>query len=240
MPVDNQNIPDEMSNMETLITQNRIGGSQRWSPTPVKDFEAAMYVGAFRGMKYELRKNIIYSLQYLQYIQLQINELSLHSVITTQLYKSYIIIAMGIIEGIFYHLIKVNNKQKKEEWEEVLRASTNVMKVDNVDTKYEIITLKRILPARDARMDFESMIAKVRSHHLLKLPQKAYPYIKALKDIRNKVHLFISKTDNDTDYKRFSYDDYFIAQYSLYRVLTDEVFCPHLQNGVFDWLKRKK
>lgn len=231
-------MPDrELSYIETLVEKNHIDYYNRWVPTTVGDFEKALTQGDFRGMNYELRKNIAYSLQYLQYLQLQLDELHLHSVIQKQLWKSYIIISMGIVEGLFYHLLKKSGNQTKTEWEETLRVSTNVYKEDGVNKKNEIITYRKLSSAKDAKMDFESMIAKVRSKHLLKLPQAAYPYIKELKEIRNKVHLFISKNDYDTDFNKLTSVDCYLARYVLYRVLKDEVFAPKLQGDIFEWLK---
>ncbi len=228
---------EEMSQIETLVKKNKVVGTKRWSPLFVLTFEAALSQGAFRGMKRELRKNIIYSLQYLQYIQLQLEELHLHSIIQTQLWKSYIIISMGIIEGVFYHLLKVSNNQSKTKWEEVLRVCTNIYKEDGTNKKNEIITYKELSSDKDTIMDLETMIAKVRSKHLLKLPQAAYPYIKDLKELRNKVHLFISRKDNDTDYNKLTLVDYHLARYVLYKVLKDDVFEPQLQGNAFEWLK---
>lgn len=234
-------MPDrELSNIETLVEKNNVDYYHRWAPTTVGDFEKALTQGDFRGMNYELRKNIAYSLQYLQYLQLQLEELHLHSVIQKQLWKSYIIISMGIIEGLFYHLLKKSGNQTKTKWEEILRVRTNIYKDGRLNKKNEIITYKELSSAKDARMDFESMIAKVKSKQLLKLPLAAYPYIKDLKEIRNKVHLFINKQDYDTDFNKLTSIDYNLSRYVLYRVLKDDVFAPQLQGDIFEWLKLPK
>ena len=228
-----------LSRIETLVKKNLVQGSQRWKPTFVSEFEQALGQGSFRGMNNVLRKNIIYSLQYLQYIQLQLDEMHHGFVVERQLWKSYIVISMGIIEGVFYHLLKSSGNQAKTTWEEILRVSTNpYIDEGNVRKKNDIITYRELLSAKDARMDFESMIQKVRSKHLLKLPQAAYPYIKELKCIRNKVHLFVCKDDYDTDFSGITETDYRLARFVLYRVLTDKVFSPDLCGNTFDWLKQ--
>lgn len=230
--------PDEMSNLESLVEKNSIKYSHRWSPSTVSDFEKAFSVGSYRGMPKALRKNIAYSLQYLQYIQLQFDELKLHSVISTQLCKSYVIIAMSIIEGVFYHLLKSNDQYKKEDWEELGKPiQTNAFEEAGLKKKHSITTLIKLNVPKEGRMDFESMIQKVRSNHLLKLPQSAYPFIKDLKNVRNKVHLHISKDDNDTDYNKLSDVEYYLARLTLYKVLTDTVFEPQIQGGKLEWIR---
>lgn len=229
--------PEEMSHIESLVKKNNIRSLQKWWPTTVAELEKALSYGAFKGMPTALRKNIAHSIQYLQYIQLQIDELTLSSVVYTQLCKSYIIISMGIIEGVFCHLLKSNGMYKKEEWGELREVTSNTFKDDGVETKHVIKTFAKLSLPKDGKMDFESIIAKVRSKHLLKLPQAAYPYIKDLKNIRNKVHLHIGKDAYDTDYNKLSYVEYYLARYTLYKVLTDEVFEPKSQNNTLDSIK---
>ena len=90
----------------TLIRENNIINADRWKPISVSQFEIFVSQGSLCNMPRELKKNIVYSLQYIQYIELQLQELNLHSIITTMLYKNYIITGVSIIEGIFYHLLK--------------------------------------------------------------------------------------------------------------------------------------
>ena len=76
-------------------------------------------------------------------------------------------------------------------------------------------------------MDFEFLINKVKEKKLISLTGKAYPYLKALKTIRNKVHLHIIRFANDTDYVSINEYDYLIARYMLYTILRDDVFKPN-------------
>lgn len=232
--------PEEMTNFGTLLTENNIKSSQRWGPSSVSHIEGALSCGSFKGMSKSLRKNITYSFQYIQYIQLQLDELNLHSVIYTQLCKSYVIISMGIIEGIFYHLLKSAGKYKKEEWEELTTVKTNEFNDNGIIKKHIVSTYQKLTTPKEGKMDFENMIQKIRSCNLIKLSQEAYPYIKDLKEIRNKVHLHISKDDNDTDYHKLSHVEYYLARHVLYKVLTNEVFDPEKQGGVFNCIELSK
>lgn len=91
----------------TLIRENNIINADRWKPISVSQFETFVSQGSLCNMSRELKKNIVYSLQYIQYIELQLQELNLHSIITTMLYKNYIITGVSIIEGIFLSFIKI-------------------------------------------------------------------------------------------------------------------------------------
>ena len=69
----------------TLIRENNIINADRWKPISVSQFETFVSQGSLCNMPRELKKNIVYSLQYIQYIELQLQELNLHSIITTML-----------------------------------------------------------------------------------------------------------------------------------------------------------
>ena len=45
-------------------------------------------------------KNVCYSLQYLEFINFEINQLKLHNIVNKMLYKTFIITSISIIEAI--------------------------------------------------------------------------------------------------------------------------------------------
>lgn len=215
----------DMTNFETLIAKNDIIGRDRWAPHKVSEYECFLSENNFRGIKTGLRKNIAYSLQYLEFLQLQIGELKLHSVIETHIQKSYIIITAGIIESIFYFILKKSGNYKKEEWK-VLRkpVHTNIFDDDGKKQKYTILLYEKLEHPEEGEMDFEAMINKVQDKKLISISGRAFPYIKGLKRLRNKVHLQGCQQDSDTDYLKICECDYLLARYILHLVLTCDTF----------------
>lgn len=230
--------PVEMTNIESILKKNTdIKYSERWHPTTVYNFEAVLSRGAYVGMNKELRKNIAYSLQYLQFLQMEFDEIHWHDVVATQIIKTYIITAMSIIEGVFHHLVVSNGYQKKLDWKEIdTPRHTNVFREGDIDKKFIITTQMKLSKPENIQMDFEYLITKVQEKKLISLPGKSYPKLKALKRLRNKVHLHVIRYDNDTDYLGISYYDYLLARYFLYTILTDKIFAPQ-KNSAIDFIK---
>lgn len=222
------NRPEGMTDFESILEKNNdVKYDDRWHPTFVSCFESDLRCGSFHRMGKELRKNIAYSLQYLQYIQLQMEEVHLHEIIATHLLKTYIITAMGIIEGVFFHLLKTNEYQKKTDWATQGKPiHTNTFKEQEVEKKYIITTEYKLKTSQDVQMDFEYLINKVQEKKLVSLTYKAFPHIKALKRLRNKVHLHVVKHENDTDYMEIGFYDYILVRYILFLILTDKTFSP--------------
>ena len=75
--------------METLITKN--GTKNRWYPQSVGSYKASIKIPYDTEENKRLNSNFAYSMQYIEYIEKQINELKLSEVLLTMLYKSYII-----------------------------------------------------------------------------------------------------------------------------------------------------
>jgi hypothetical protein len=214
------------SNLEpfdTLQKSKNIPYSNRWHPKTVPVLESAVSRGLLSNMPRGMRKNIAYSLMYLQHMELQLKELNLHNVIITMLYKNFIITGTSIIEALFYHLLKSNGLWRQKEWELENIIKSNEFSKDLIKYKVETHMLKKIVPIDD-EMNFDSMIKKMESKKLINLSHKAYPYIKKLKSLRNKVHLQINENSTDTDWFNFNYIDYLWMKYTLYRLLTDASF----------------
>ena len=230
--------PDNMTDLESILEKNtEIKYSDRWHPTLVREFEEILSRGIFEGMNRELRKNIVYSLQYLQFLQLELEEFHLHDVVKKQLIKTYIITAMSIIEGVFHHVVIEKGYQKKLEWKIIgTPKHTNVFQEDSVTKKHIITTEMKLQKPENDRMDFEYLITKVQEKKLISLSGRKYPKLKALKRLRNKVHLHVIRYENDTDYLGISDNDYLLARYYLYAVLTDKSFSP-TKNSALDFIR---
>lgn len=230
--------PADMTDLESILEKNTdIKYSERWHPTHVDRFESVFSRGDYDGMSKELRKNIIYSLQYLEFLQMEYEEIHWHDVIGKQIIKTYIIVAMSIVEGIFKHIVCLRGLQKQADWKEIdTPRHTNVFRDNNgIDKKYIITTQMKLVEPEDVQMDFEFLITKVQEKKLISLSGRSYPKLKALKRLRNKVHLHIAQ-NNDTDYLGINYHDYLVARYYLYAILTDKSFSPQ-EDSPIDFIK---
>ena len=168
---------------------------------------------------------------------MEFDEIHLHDVVAAQIIKTYIITAMSIVEGVFHHIVISNGYQKKIDWKEIdSPRHTNVFREDNIDKKFVITTQMKLSKPENVQMDFEFLITKVQEKKLISLPGKSYPKLKALKRLRNKVHLHVIRYDNDTDYLGISYSDYLLARYFLHTILTDKIFEPQ-KSSVIDFIK---
>lgn len=90
----------------------------KWYPIPVNKWTRLLGALEAHGSTLipdpDLRKNLAYNLQYLEYLQQTIRELSLSTVLVKQTYKSYIIVGTGILESILFHLVKCHGEKTKD------------------------------------------------------------------------------------------------------------------------------
>lgn len=230
--------PADMTDLESILEKNtEIKYSEKWHPTSVSSFESELSVGAFKGMSRELRKNIAYSLQYLEFLQMEFAEIHLHDVIATEIIKTYVVTTMSIIEGIFHHLVISKGYRKKSEWKEIESPRhTNVFKENGVDKKFIVSTKIKLSTPESIQMDFEYLINKVQEKKLISLSGELFPKLKELKRLRNKVHIHVIRYENDTDYMGIDYYDYLQARIFLISVLKDKIFLPK-QESCFDFIK---
>lgn len=215
---------NEIRNFETLIAKNNINSySKRWSPTFVETFTNTLMQDGLAEMNKAEIKNIAYSLQYLQFLQLELEELKLHNIVEKHLWKTYIITAMAIIEVIFNHVVKKNNKQEKDEWSNV-ELSTNSITHNGEEQKCTVIIQTKLDDPIDKEMNFAALIDIVEKNRLIPFRSKAYRDLQVLRKVRNKIHLKANEMA-DSDYYAIEKKYYLFARRYLYFILTNENIC---------------
>jgi hypothetical protein len=80
--------------------------NDKWTPIEINTYANSLKIEGDKKFCYALSRDIGYSLQYIEFIQKQLNELRLTDPIIKLLYKSYIITSIGIIESLFTYILK--------------------------------------------------------------------------------------------------------------------------------------
>ena len=226
--------------METLIAKNEA--RNRWYPQSVEAYKQSIKIPYNSDENKRLNSNFAYSMQYIEYIEKQLNELKLSEVILRMLFKSYIITGMGIIELLFVYLLKSTGNWNKDEWEEYLTITTNPKKDGENIIKVETKLLKRV-QLYEKRMDLDSMIKKVEKKHLLTIDHNVFPALKKLRELRNRVHLQLGEHAYDHDYNSIGFEEIQMMLRILYVILTAPELCSHAEQFNFineNYTKRSK
>lgn len=222
-----------MGDIESLITYKNIDNS-RWYPISINSYRNDVSQGVFGSLDYHYRSNIAYNLQYLEYIELQLRELNLSSVIRAMLYKNFIVVAASIIEIAFYHLAKTNGKirlrTEKQVFRQDIKKPSNISPVSKVD-KFTLFGYEILPTGIEDVTKFEQLISIVRDNKLLIDTDISVnkEYLKLLRKLRNKIHLTTATCSNDTDYNQFWFKDYLSAKFFLFIVLKDSIFGKNKQ-----------
>ncbi len=222
--------------MKTLLKDNT---SKRWYPTLVSEYIKQLKIESVWGDEngYRTKRNISYSLQYLQYIQKQLVDLNLSSVITTMLFKTYIITGMGIVEALLVNLLKRNGMWKQSEWKSIGSLETNEKSLNEQKVKLKTEILEKC-EYYDINMDLDSMIKRVEKKSLIEIDHDNFPVLKKLRQLRNRVHLQVGDNHLDHDYNAFNYNEKEDMRKILYILLTNQEFCNCPENlSQYDFLR---
>lgn len=245
---------EEMGDIESLIKSKNIDGS-RWYPISIDSYRNDVSQGILKELELQYRSNIAYSLQYLEYLELQLKELNLSSVIMSMIFKNFIIVAASIVEIVFYHLAKSKGKIKLRYERQIFRQDVKDIKNIQIPESVKKLTLFGYEPLNEGVEDFtrfETLISIVRDNKLLIDTDLSSnkDYLRILRKLRNKIHLTTAKDNAETDYNSFNYSDYLSAKTFLFLILTDSNFgkkdqriFPQIINAVkiqIDLYKNKK
>lgn len=176
-------------------------------------------------------------LQYIQFLEKELKELELSSVLYTMLVKTYVITGIGIIEGIFSYVIKSNGWWKTND-EEVVLNSTSQQKSKEGDMLVVRVEISRKISPYNDRMTFDEMLKCLKHHHkALSVDHLLYPQLDRIRDLRNRVHLQKGEGEKDHDYNAFDYSTKDEMQRILYNVLcSPKVTDPRVLHN-YDFLK---
>jgi len=173
----------------------------------------------------ELRKNIAYNMQYLEYLHQTNIELSLSSVITTQNYKTFIIFSVSVIECILYYWVSKSSLQITKEWEEIYSKEIEKGKIRStikVESKLE--------------MKLEGMIKAAKSKSLFGIDNLLYEDLHKLRKLRNTTHMYNPKSQ-ETDWFIFNTTQYNLARSTLLKVFVTLFKPTSYQEKIINFLK---
>ena len=223
---------------ETLIKANNYRrAADRWYPRAAETYQNAFKLDNSVENSGALRKNLSYSMQYLEFLEKEMAELNVSDVIYTMLVKTYVITGMSVLEGLFTNIIRTNGWWKTSSLDSLGTTKANETKFG--EDKYVVRTeiLKKV-PDYNLRMDLDGMITVLDNHHkALKVDHLVYPALQRLRKLRNRVHLQISESNTDHDYNVFDFRVKYEMKSILYEILTSEMITdtPH----IFEFLKEE-
>jgi hypothetical protein len=127
---------------EGIIRSLRTGKDYRdqWYPTPTKVWQAT--ITAFVHNETQLiddisvRRNIAYNLQYVEYLEQTLRELSLSGVLEGQTIKSHVIVSVSVVECLLFHLNRVRGGREKKLFY-ILKRITELRLLGKAQKKYD-------------------------------------------------------------------------------------------------------
>ena len=219
-------------NISTLLES--LKDNKKWYPQSITEYEESIKFDVNYSQRI-LKKNFAYNMQYVEYLEAQLEEFKLSSVLYKMTYKAYVISVTSVIELIFYVLIRKNNLLNMCEWEEEIQLISNEKKQQ--ENSYKAIThlLKKVDKYEEV-MIFDTLIKKVRDNKLLSVSKDTFKLIEELRKLRNIIHIQNGMNTTDHDYNNFSLDDVNVARKVLFEILTSKEICRN--KNVFDFLNK--
>lgn len=223
------------TNFETLIKKNNLKSKDKWYPNSIDNYRGCLKIGNDVQNGTTLCSNIAYNLQYIEFLELSFEELSLSDVLYTMMVKNYVIVGMSILEAIFSYLLRKNSLWKTTDLKSIGTTQANPTNFE--DNEYIIKTEIFIkVEQTDVQMNLDEMIKILSRHHeTLKINHTIYPALRRLKELRNRVHLQKIQYEKDHDYNAFDWKTKKEMGAILYGILTSDAVSISPNN--FEFLK---
>lgn len=226
-----------MTSRLTLKTEN-----ETWYPASIYNLEQHLEILVAGNTHFShadarpIRKNIAYSLQYIEFLNRVLNDISLSSVLWTQNVKSFFIHGAALVEAIFNFLVISKGHGKTTNWKTVTSHTSPEYTIGSSVYKNATEISEKLSSDLPVQMTFDQLAKKVESKKLLGVGFPAYSKIKPLRQLRNKIHIHDSEHSTDTDWHNFNQREYLLICTVLHAVLTSEVFTGSTHFNKFDYL----
>lgn len=218
--------------LESLLLSKKLKSEDRWYPVLLDKYKSVIDKGALSDMDDKIRRNIGYSLQYLEFLDVQIKELVMSGVIKTMVYKNYVITSVSIIESLLEEILRFNKLQSKDYYEiqgEFI-DSNEFIDSDKKRKKIRTQILVRLDEPKEVQMKFDDIIKKIQNKNkknkILNVNHDVILALKRFRQLRNKVHLS-NVEEKKTNWHEFSYKEYVTVKFLLKSILT----ANNLQNS---------
>jgi len=201
-----------------------------WYPASIPSLE--QHLGIFitdnaffnQSEAYPIRKNIAYSLQYIEFLNRILSDISLSSVLWTQNVKSFVVHGAAIIEAIFNFLVISKGHGNTTHWKKVSSHSSSEFILNGSRFKNMTDVLEKLDSPIPTQMSFDQLSKKVESKKLLGASFQSYSKIKPIRQLRNKIHLHDSNHSTDTDWHNFNQSELALISGVLHSVLVSDIF----------------
>ena len=168
-------MPTNSNPFSSLLKVTNAKTQDRWYPTSVDTYKLSFDLDMSIENSEALRSNLAYSMQYLEFIEKEIEELKLSDVIYTMLVKSYVITGMSVLEGLFVNIIKSNGWWKTSNLESLGTTQANETRfgAEKIVVKTELLKKVDEYPLQ---MNLDELIKILERHHqALQVNHLVYP-----------------------------------------------------------------
>ena len=215
------------------MTELTLMGKDRgtWYPVSINRLET--YLGKYieKGHGYvhvtQLKKDISYNLQYLQFQDRVVQDIKLSSVLYTQSIKTIVMVGCSIIESLLHFLLIRTENHTTTEWVEKDIFKGNQKKLNGESVRIDTVIYKKLDSRNNKHMTFDSMIKCASSKKLMGKNKLMYEKLEVLRKLRNRVHLQVTDDRTGTDWTTFYPQNIDEAYMVLYSIMVSSLFFPN-------------
>ena len=206
------------------------GTKDSWYPNNIPELEAFLeqliqplpQINSSRAKG--IRKNLAYSLQYLEFLEQCNRDLRLSSVLESQNYKTFVITGCSVVEAIFYYVLVKEQKAAMTDWESAQKVPSHEFSKGSHRYMMETEIFRKLSIPKLAEMTFDAMCKKVESKKLVELGEDVNKKIPYLRKLRNRVHLYGIEDSLDTDYLKLGKSHFETMKSTLKELLSCSLF----------------
>lgn len=204
------------------------GSKERWYPNSMQSLRQHLSGYKINSDDFpellDIKANVCYNLQYIEYLRKTLLELNLSEVLMIQTIKSFIVTSVSILEAYFYIICKNESLLKKVEWKEEKSISKSDLRIEDNKYRIESMLFKEIEELEYEKPTLDKLNKIIERKNLLNLDHQFFKDLNHLRKLRNKIHLQEISESGGTDYRSFWLPEYNLSKNCLRMFLLNDIF----------------
>jgi hypothetical protein len=183
------------------------GQGSPWYPNSINQLERHLeqlfrpIAGISRERCKGIRKNVAYTLQYLEFTVQIVSDLELSGVLA----KSFVLHGCAVIEAVFFYVLTESGHAAQKQWASQAKTTSSEFTLGGKTYRTEMEIFIKLSKPELETMTFDAMCKRVEKRDLIKLSNDFYSKLPYLRGLRNRIHLHTTEDHADTDYMKFEH-----------------------------------
>ena len=206
-----------------------LDAQQIWNPSGADRWEACLSQG-LRGkgsktLDERSMRDIVHSLQYLEYMTGLLAPKNLHPVLEEQLIKTYLVITISVSEALLFYGLEANSALSEDVWQDIENSRHHhPFFIGDEELRIRVALQEKLTRSESKTLSFNIRVRRAEEKKLLGIDHEIYALLHYLRILRNRIHIYQTESESGENQEPLDRKHFKKAKEVLHAILSSPQF----------------